>query len=102
MSNRKGILLTSDFDLAINPVRDSNGLIVSGMVVGQSIDQDAVILLKLRPGELKEAPILGPGLTQFIRGKYSQSSIDQTLKFHFSLVGIDYDYYKDRLQININ
>ncbi len=99
---RKGILLTSDFELAINPVRDENGMIISGITVGRSIDQDAVMVLKLRPGDLKEDPILGPGLTKFIRGKYNQSEIDQTLKFHFSRAGIDYDDYKDRLQITIN
>ncbi len=100
--NRKGILLTSDFELAIHPVRDASGMIISGMVVGNSIDQDAVIVLKLRPGDLKEDPILGPGLTRFIRGKFNQSSIDQTLKLHLSRVGIDYDDYRDRLQETIN
>ena len=102
MSNRKGILLTADFDLAINPVRDSNGLIVSGLVAGQSIDQDVIIALKVKPGDVKEDPIIGPGLTRFIRGKYTQSSIDQTLKYHLTRIGVDYDNYKDRLQITTN
>ncbi|HEY5508407.1 MAG TPA: hypothetical protein VIK29_07045 [Paludibacter sp.] len=100
--NRKGILLTSDFELAIHPVRDVNGLIISGLVVGNSIDQEAMIVLQLRPGELKEDPLLGPGLTQFIRGKYNKSVIENTIKQHFTRAGIDYEDYKERIQLSVN
>lgn len=99
--NRKGILLTSDFELAINPVRDSLGMIVSGVVVGSSIDQDAVIVLTLHQGDLKEDPLLGPGLTKFMRGKYDKSQIDNRIRQHFTRAGIDYDDYKDRIKTNI-
>ena len=98
--NRKGILLTSDFELAVNVVRDANGLIVSGLVVGSSIDQDAVMVLKLHQGDLKEDPLLGPGLTKFIRGKVDKSQIDNRIRQHFTRAGIDYDDYKDRIQLN--
>jgi len=98
--NRKGILLTDGFELAINPVRDAIGMIISGIMVGNSIDQDAVIVLKLRQGELKEDPLLGPGLTKFIRGKQNQSEIDNHIRQHFTRAGIDYDDYKDRLTTN--
>jgi len=98
--NRKGILLTPDFELAINVVRDENGLITSGLVVGNSIDQDAVIILKLQQGDLKEDPLLGPGLTKFIRGGVDKSQIDNRIRQHFTRGGIDYDDYKDRIQMN--
>jgi len=99
--NRKGILLTDGFELAINVIRDSNGMILSGMTVGSSIDQDAVIVLNLHQGDLKEDPLLGPGLTKFIRGKYDKSQIDNVIKQHFTRAGIDYDDYKDRIQTSI-
>ena len=86
-------------ELAIRVVRDSTGLITSGMVVGQCIDQEAYCVLKAKPGDFKEDPIIGPGLTQFIRGKYNQSAVELLIKQHFERVGIDWDDYKDRLQI---
>ena len=98
---RKGILLTSDFELAINPVRHLNGLIISGLVIGECIDQEALIVLKSKPGEIKEDPILGPGLTKFIRGKHNQSEIENVINLHFTRVGIDFEDYKDRLQTTI-
>lgn len=97
--NRKGILLTSAFELAINPVRDESGMIISGITVGSSIDQEAVTVLKLHQGDLKADPLLGPGLTKFIRGKYDKSQIENVIKQHFTRAGIDYDDYKDRIQI---
>ena len=102
MDKRKGILLGSDFDLAINPVRDASGMIVSGIMVGESIDQDAVVILKLRQGDLKEDPLLGPGLTKYMRGKYDQAAIDDRIRRHFTRAGIDYDDYKVRLNYKIN
>jgi len=81
-------------------VRDENGLITSGLVVGNSIDQDAVIILKLQQGDLKEDPLLGPGLTKFIRGGVDKSQIDNRIRQHFTRGGIDYDDYKDRIQMN--
>ena len=99
--NRKGILLTSDFELNINPVRDANGLIVSGIVVGECIDQEAVCILKSRTCDYKEDPIIGPGLTKFIRGNYNTSEIETIIRQHFIRAGIDYEDYKIRLQTTI-
>ncbi len=95
--NRKGILLTSDFELVVNPVRDANGLILSGITVGSCIDQEAYVVLKLHQGDLKADPLLGPGLTKFIRGKYDKSQIENTIRQHFTRAGIDYDDYKKRI-----
>ena len=66
---RKGILLTENFDIAVNPVRDTNGLIMSGIVIGDSVDQDAVLILMSQNGDIKEDPLLGAGLNKYIRSK---------------------------------
>ena len=97
MTIRKGILLTDTFDLDIVPKLDGNGKILSGLVVGPSIDQDAIIVLKLHQGELKHDPLIGPGLTRFIRGKYDASQIDSVLRRHFTRAGLDFDDYKNRI-----
>ena len=96
MAGRKGILLTSEFDLMIKPVK-KNGLIISGLVVGDSMDQDVVVILKLQQGELKEDPLCGAGLTKFMRGKYDKSQIDDRIRIHLTRMGIDYEEYKKRL-----
>lgn len=96
-----GILLNIDYDLQIKPKLDESGLIVSGLSIGDITDQAAALVLQMSPGELKEDPVLGCGLTKFIRGKYSASQIEQRIKTHFSRVGLNFDEYKERLSINI-
>lgn len=100
MKARKGILLTNEFEVMIKPVL-KNGLIVSGLIVGDTTDQDAVIVLKLKQGELKEDPLMGAGLTKFMRGKYSKSQIDERIRIHLTRAGINYDEYKERINQTI-
>jgi hypothetical protein len=100
--DRKGILLTENMGLSIRVIRDSSGLITSGIMVGACVDQEVVCVLKSRPCDFKEDPILGPGLTQTIRSKYSSSEIELRIKQHLTRVGIDYEDYKDRLNITTN
>lgn len=97
----KGILLDTDFNLQIN-VRKSDGLISGGLLIGDNTDQCAAITLKMQQGELKEDPLLGAGLTRFIRGKYSQSQIDQRIRQHLTRAGINYQNYKQRISQTIN
>lgn len=58
----KGILIGDDFDLVIEPVRGSNGKIVGGLKVGNTLYQNQALILKCQPGELKETPMLGVGI----------------------------------------
>ena len=99
--DRKGISFTDNLELAVSIVRDDQGLIVSGLVVGKCIDQEAFFVLKAKPGDFKEDPILGPGLTKFVRGKYNSSEVEMTLRQHFTRAGIDYEDFKDRIQTTI-
>jgi hypothetical protein len=101
MEKRKGILLTSDFDVAIRPVRDKNGMITSGFVISESTNQEAIMVLKLRQGELKEDPLLGCGLTKFMRGKYDESMIENRIRLHFTRTGIDYEGFKNKMDIQV-
>lgn len=101
MKHRKGIQLTQDFDLAIRPVRDVDGKIVKGMMIGDTNDQDAVMVLKLHQGDLKEDPLLGVGLTKYMRGKLDRSQISSRIRVHFTRAGLDYDDYKERLKLNV-
>lgn len=101
MNERKGILLTDEFDLAVQPVRNASGKIVRGVLVGNTIDQDAVMVLKLHQGNLKEDPLLGVGLTKYIRGKLDISQIESRIRVHFTRAGLDYDDYKERIKLEV-
>jgi len=98
----KGILTNSDFELQVNVRRGSDGLITGGLVVGDNTDQCAAIALKMQQGELKEDPLIGAGLTRYIRGKYNQSEIDQRIRQHLTRAGINYQSYKQRISLTIN
>ncbi|MCT4590517.1 MAG: hypothetical protein N4A71_22005 [Carboxylicivirga sp.] len=96
-----GILIDKNYELMIRPKLESSGKIVSGLVVGDNTDQCAALVLQMSQGELKEDPLLGAGLTKFIRSKYSPSQVDKRIRAHFTRAGINYDEYKDRMSTNI-
>ena len=98
----KGILLNTDFELQVNVLRDGDGLITGGLVIGDNTDQCAATALQMQQGELKEDPLLGAGLTKFIRGKYSQTEIEQRIRQHLTRAGINYQNYRQRISLTIN
>lgn len=89
----KGILLDKDGDIKLTD---------GSMSVGDSLIQNASLVLELNQGEVKEDPLLGPSLIRFIRGKKSQESIFRQIKIHLKRAGINYDDLKDKINISIN
>ena len=61
----KGIQL-ADYDLSVEVVRDDTGKIVSGMVIGDVLEQNQAIILNMHKGELKENPYMGAGLSDML------------------------------------
>ncbi|WP_281233512.1 hypothetical protein [Flavobacterium gelatinilyticum] len=49
-------------DLKINPIRDAENKIVSGLVVGPTLEQNISLMLMTHQGELKFRPDLGVGI----------------------------------------
>ncbi len=49
-------------DLKINPIRDANGKIVSGVVIGDTLEQNKAFLLLAHPNDFKANPTLGVGI----------------------------------------
>lgn len=96
----KGMLVDTDFDIQVN-VRINGGLIAGGLVVGDNTDQCAALALSMQQGELKEDALLGAGLYRFMRGKYSQSQVDQRIRQHLTRAGISYPNYKQRIGLTI-
>ena len=66
MRKGKGILLDNNFELVISPVRDLNGMIISGLVVGDVTQQNQRTILLAEKGEIKEAPTMGVGIASFL------------------------------------
>ncbi len=62
----KGILLDNN-DLAIQPVRDANGLITSGLVLGDTAYQECSLIIESHKGEFKEYPSLGFGIDSYLK-----------------------------------
>lgn len=89
----KGILLDSDGDVKIE-----NG----SLRLGDSLIQNAEVVLGILPGHLKEDPVLGPNLIRYIRGKSTRMEIQRAVKIHIQRAGISWEEIKDRLNIKIN
>jgi len=62
-----GILLDDNFELRITPVRLGNGLIASGMVVGNIDYQRCRMIIGAQKGEFKEFPALGFGIDNYLK-----------------------------------
>lgn len=67
MGKSTGIMLDPDSgDLQVMVVRDSDGLITSGLVIGDVTEQNQRTILLAEKGEIKENPLLGVGLASFL------------------------------------
>ena len=53
-------------DLNVKVTRDSLGLITGGLVVGDVSTQNQAIIIYMHPGEMKEAPQVGVGITSML------------------------------------
>jgi len=49
-------------DIKVDPIVDGNGLIVSGLVLGNTQKQNELLILACNPGEIKHHPTMGVGL----------------------------------------
>jgi hypothetical protein len=61
-----GILIDENSDLTIKPVRE-NGLITSGLVIGNNDYQCIRLVIEAQKGELKEVPTLGFGIDNYLK-----------------------------------
>lgn len=96
----KGILLNSFGDIQITPRKLIDGKL-TGLMVGDTLIQNASIVLELSQGELKEDPLLGPNLLRFIRGKANRQLVERQVKIHLNRAGVNYEELKDKMKINL-
>lgn len=55
-------MLDSSYDAVVSVERDSNGQIVRGLALGDTLYQNQALILQLHLGELKEYPAVGCGI----------------------------------------
>lgn len=78
----KALLLHRDGDLLCTP---------SGMQIGETLLQDAAIVLACSQGEIKEDPLLGAGLMRYIRSRQKAEQIKKQIKLHITRAGLNYE-----------
>lgn len=96
----KGLLLDKDGDIRIIPRKGTDGKL-TGFAVGDTLIQNAAIVLELNQGELKEDPVLGANLIRYIRSKANKTVIEKQMKVHLKRAGIDYSELVDKINIEI-
>lgn len=58
---RRGIQLGESGDLAVRVVRDSSGLITSGLMIGESDFDHISMIVESSKGDFKDYPVIGVG-----------------------------------------
>jgi hypothetical protein len=104
MAKKMGIQLNEDpqqgtvMDLKINPVYDAFGKITSGLVVGDTLQQNKALILIMQPGELKSNPDLGVGIEDALLNE-DYLEYRHRIREHFAKDGLTVsrlDLYKDK------
>lgn len=91
--------MTYDKDILLNSENDLD-ILNGDLVIGESLLQEVAIITKLKSGELKSDPILGPNLIQLLKSKASKSEIEQRLRVHLEIDGKDYNDIKKFIEVN--
>ena len=63
----KGIKLDENYKVIINPVKDADGMIMSGEVIDDINYQRCGLIIELNKGEIKEHPTLGFGVQKKLK-----------------------------------
>jgi len=72
MAKDKGIQVIDNsdegvvMDLKIKPVRDADGRIVSGVVIGNTLEQNKAFILLAQPNDFKANPTLAVGIEDIL------------------------------------
>lgn len=87
------ILLNEDDELAI---------VGDDLVVDESKWQEVQNIIRLIPGQLKFAPMLGPNLIRMINSKVSDLQLKDVIKRNLEADGKNYDELKQQIKLKTN
>lgn len=74
-------------DLKIDPVRDADGKITKGMVIGNTLEQNKALILIAHQGEFKFRPDLGVGIEDILLSA-DYLEFRHKIREHFSKDGL--------------
>jgi hypothetical protein len=63
LADRTGI---QNIDLKINVIRDADGLITQGLVIGDILNQNQAVIIIANPGEFPFSPTIGVAIDELI------------------------------------
>ena len=91
---RKGIVLGVNGDLKVEVIRDSNGMIVQGVVIGDSDYDHISMIVESQKGDFKDYPVLGVG-KQYLKtvGRATEMRADISTQ-------LELDGYKADVQVS--
>ncbi|EGV44345.1 hypothetical protein BZARG_793 [Bizionia argentinensis JUB59] len=74
-------------DLKIDTLRDANNKIVSGLVVGNTLEQNKAFILIAQPNDFKDHPTLGVGFEDNLLGE-DLLEYRHKIREHFAMDGL--------------
>ena len=84
---RKGILIDDNTgDLKIQ-VKRENGVIVSGLVIGETDYQNVDFIVIANKGDFKEYPTLGVGLERYLKSVGKQGNLRREIEIQLGVDG---------------
>lgn len=92
-------------DLSVEVVKDASGKIVSGLKIGDTLEQNKALILITHPGELKFNPDLGVGISDMLLD-HDYLNYRHRIREHFAKDGLKVthlDLYENKpLRIDAN
>lgn len=86
-------------DVLLN-INDDDVTIANGdFAIGDSLDQEVGLILRMNKGELKEDPLLGTDLIRLINSNTSELEVKQLVKVQLARDGKSYDELKERIKL---
>ncbi|NCT19421.1 MAG: hypothetical protein GW771_14480 [Flavobacteriia bacterium] len=86
-------------DVLLN-INDDDVTIANGdFAIGDSVDQEVGLILRMNKGELKEDPLLGTDLIRLINSNTSELEVKQLVKVQLARDGKSYDELKERIKL---
>lgn len=95
-------MLDESGDVRINPIRDSDGQIVRGLVIGESDYDHVRLIVESSKGDFKDFPVLGVG-ERFLKSVGRAADIRAEVQTQLELDGMkaDVSVSDGKMEINV-
>lgn len=87
-------------DILLND-EDDITIINGDLAIGESTWQEVKNIIRLIPGQLKYAPMLGPNLIRLINSKVTDIQVKSAIKRNIEADGKDYEQLKNAIKLKM-